>query len=266
MMNSYTFDKGVLPLLICVPHDGRQLSSDMQGELSDAGGSLPDTDWHVSKLYDFASEIGASMLTANYSRYVVDLNRPADDSALYEGQLSTGLFPLKTFAGEDIYSDKMTIDTEYRIKTYWRPYHEKIEATLVELCAIHGYALLWDAHSITSRVPTLFDGELPVLNIGTWDGRSCGQEIADAVVRAAESGAYEAVHNARFKGGFTTRHYGRPDRNVHAIQLELAQRAYMDEVTTDYDLDKASQLREVLRGMLDAFTKTAACNTAIMRE
>lgn len=266
MTNSYTFHKGVLPLLISVPHDGRQLSSDMQGVMSEAGKSLPDTDWHVAKLYDFAREFGASVLTADYSRYVVDVNRPADDTALYEGQVATGLCPLKTFDGEDIYAGEMTIDTEYRINTYWCPYHEKIEATLAELCATHGYALLWDAHSIKSRVPTLFDGELPTLNIGTWNGRSCGQAIADAVVRVATSGPYDAVLNARFKGGYITRHYGRPEKNVHAIQLETAQRAYMDEVTTGYDSEHASQLCDGLIAMLDAFINTAADNVVIMRE
>jgi len=266
MTDSYTFHEGVLPLLVSVPHDGRQLPREIQGEMSDAGRSLPDTDWHITRLYEFVKDLGASLITANYSRYVVDLNRPADDAAMYEGQISTGLCPLKTFDGEDIYVGDVAIDTDHRINTYWRPYHEKIKATLTELRATHGYALLWDAHSIASRVPTLFDGELPVLNLGTWDGRSCGPAMAEAVVRVATSGPYEAVLNARFKGGFTTRHYGRPDGNVHAIQLELAQRAYMDEVSTDYDSEKASPLRESLREMLNAFTKTAARNTAIMRE
>lgn len=265
-MNSYTFHKGVLPLLISVPHDGRQLTSDMQGVMSEAGKSLPDTDWHVAKLYEFGRELGASMLTANYSRYVVDLNRPADDAALYEGQVATGLCPLKTFDGEDIYAGEIAVDTEHRINTYWRPYHEKIEATLAELCATHGYALLWDAHSITSRVPSLFDGELPILNFGTWNGRSCGQAIADAVVQVAMNGPYEAVLNARFKGGYITRHYGCPAKNIHAIQLEIAQRAYMDEATSDYVSEQASKLRESLIAMLDAFIKTAADNVVIMRE
>jgi len=265
MTNSYTFHEGVLPLLVSVPHDGRRLPREMQSEMSNAGRSLPDTDWHIARLYEFVKDLGASLITASYSRYVIDLNRPADDSLLYEGQVSTGLCPLRTFDGKDLYAGDVAIATDYRINTYWRPYHAKIKATLAQLCAIHGYALLWDAHSIASRVPALFDGELPILNFGTWDGRSCAPAIADAVVHLATSGPYEAVLNARFKGGFTTRHYGHPDRNIHAIQLEIAQRAYMDEVSTDYDLKKASQLREGLRRMLDVFTETAARNTAIMK-
>ena len=266
MIDSFTFHKGTLPLLISVPHDGRLLSSDMQGVMSEAGKSLSDTDWHVTKLYEFARDLGASMITANYSRYVVDLNRSADDSALYAGQVATGLCPLQTFAGEDIYAGEVAVDTEYRVNTYWRPYHEQIEAMLAELCAAHGYALLWDAHSIASRVPALFDGELPTLNIGTWDGRSCGSDMAHAVTAIAENSPYDAVLNARFKGGYITRHYGRPDNNVHAIQLEIAQCAYMDEVTTSYDSQRASQLRDSLTAMLDAFIKTAAANVVIMRE
>ena len=265
MTDSYTFHTGALPLLISVPHDGRLLPPEIEAMMSAAGRSIPDTDWHVTKLYEFAKEIGASIIAANYSRYVIDLNRPADDAALYEGQIATGLCPLETFSGEKIYSGKAPVDTEPRIHSYWRPYHDKIESTLAGLRTTHGYALLWDAHSITSRVPALFDGELPVLNIGTWDGRSCDADIADAVVAVATRSPHDAVFNARFKGGYITRRYGQPDKNVHAIQLEVAQRAYMDEATTAFDAEKASQLRDSLRGMLDAFTKTAADNAVIMR-
>ncbi len=266
MTESYTFHQGEAPLLISVPHDGRQLPRDIEEVMSDIGRTLRDTDWHVSGLYEFAKNTGASMIVANYSRYVVDLNRPADDSALYEGQLATGLCPLQTFDGQHVYCGDVTIDIEDRVRKYWRPYHEKIQATLSELREQFGYALLWDAHSIASRVPALFDGELAVLNIGTWDGRSCAQAMADAVLQVAVSSPYDVVLNARFKGGYITRHYGQPANNIHAIQLEIAQRAYMDEATTCYDSRKASQLRDSLDAMLDAFTKTAAGNAVIMRE
>jgi N-formylglutamate amidohydrolase len=171
---------------------------------------------------------------------------------------------MQTFDGRDIYADKVAIDVDDRVRRYWRPYHDKITETLAEARESHGFALLWDAHSIASRVPTLFEGELPVLNIGTWDGRSCDTAISDAVIRVAVDSPYDAVQNARFKGGHITRHYGRPDHNVHAIQLELAQRAYMNEATTSYDETKASQLCDTLRRLLEVFTKTAAHNAAIM--
>jgi N-formylglutamate amidohydrolase len=208
-------------------------------------------------LYQFAKEIGASMIVANYSRYVVDLNRPGDDASMYEGQRSTGLCPLQTFDGRDLYLGDASIDIEDRLARYWRPYHDKVQHVLNANRDIHGHALLWDAHSITSRMPTLFDGELPILNIGTYDGRSCAASLSDAVVSVAQESPYDAVFNARFKGGHTTRHYGRPAQSVHAIQMELAQRAYMDEQTREYDDEKASQLGDTLLRMLAAFTMPA---------
>ena len=264
MTNGYSFHAGGVPLLVSVPHDGRQLPDDIARQMTDTGRSLPDTDWHVARLYSFAKEFGASMIIANYSRYVVDLNRPADDAAMYEGQLVTGLCPTRTFSGKDIYADKVTIDTDDRVRRYWRPYHDEIKKTLEGLRESHGYALLWDAHSIASRVPTLFEGELPVLNFGTWDGRSCSNAMSDALLRAAAENPYDAVLNARFKGGHITRHYGKLEENVHAVQLELAQRAYMDEATASYDDAKASQLRDTLWRLFESFTKTASNNAGIM--
>jgi N-formylglutamate amidohydrolase len=176
---------------------------------------------------------------------------------MYEGQRSTGLCPLQTFDGRDLYLGGASIDIEDRLARYWHPYHDKVQHVLNANRDIHGHALLWDAHSITSRMPTLFDGELPILNIGTYDGRSCAASLSDAVVSVAQESPYDAVFNARFKGGHTTRHYGRPAQSVHAIQLELAQRAYMDEQTREYDDEKASQLGDTLLRMLAAFTMPA---------
>jgi len=264
MAAGFTFRSGNAPLLISVPHDGRRVPDDIAAQMTEVGQSLPDTDWYVARLYEFATELGVAMIIADYSRYVVDLNRPADDAALYEGQLVTGLCPTQTFAGQDIYKGAVTIDTQQRVRHYWRPYHDKIQATLEALRAEHGYALLWDAHSIASQVPSLFDGELQVLNIGTWDGRSCGQAIAAAATDIAEASPYDAVLNGRFKGGYITRHYGRPEQGVHALQLELAQRAYMDEATQCYARTKASQMRDTLKDMLSAILETAASNAVIL--
>lgn len=264
MTDCFSFHSGTVPLLVSVPHDGRKLPGDVEALMNDTGKLLEDTDWHVARLYEFAKDLGASMITANYSRYVVDLNRPADDAAMYEGQLATGLCPLQTFAGQSIYESEAAIAIDDRVQRYWRPYHDKIEATLAEIRDSHGYALLWDAHSIVSRVPALFDGELPVLNLGTWDGRSCGQAITDAVMRVAQASPYSAVLNARFKGGHITRCYGNPELNLHAIQLEVAQRAYMDEETTTFNDDKASLFRDTLKALLEAFIDIADSNAAIM--
>lgn len=257
MSEIFSFHAGTLPLLVSVPHDGRLVPADIAQHMTQAGRDLPDTDWHVAQLYEFARACGATMIVARYSRYVVDLNRPADDAPLYAGQPATGLCPTQTFAGDEIYRAQMNIDAGLRIDKYWRPYHDKIATTLAELRRRHGFALLWDAHSIRSRVRRLFDGQLPVLNLGTWDERSCGRAIADAVVAAAQAGPCEAVVNGRFKGGYITRHHGDPATGVHAMQLELAQRAYMDEATGAWDEGKASSLRKTLGSLLETFVQAA---------
>ena len=257
MTGVYDFHAGDSPLLVSVPHDGRHLPPDIAAQMTATGLSLPDTDWHVARLYEFVKGMGASMLVARYSRYVVDLNRPADDEALYPGQLATGLCPRQTFDGQALYAGDVTIDMAARVERFWQPYHDKIRATLAELRQAHGRALLWDAHSIASHVPALFDGELPVLNIGTFGGRSCDESIATTVMKVARDSPYEAVRDARFKGGYITRHYGDPAGGVHAMQLELAQRAYMNEQTGEYDEVRASQLGDTLRAMLAGFTMRA---------
>jgi N-formylglutamate amidohydrolase len=264
MTDCYRFHAGDLPLLVSIPHDGRQVPTDIESHMSVAGKSLPDTDWHVTRLYAFARDIGASIISANYSRYVIDLNRPADDAALYEGQLQTGLCPVQTFSGEDIYASEPMIDLADRVARYWQPYHDKIAVALAAIRERHGYALLWDAHSIASRVPSLFEGQLPVLNLGTWGGRSCDATLAEAVFKVAVASPYDVAINQRFQGGHITRHYGRPDANVHAIQLELSQRAYMDESTRAFDEHRASQLSESIAAMLQIFAQTATEKAAII--
>lgn len=261
MTDIYTFNRGTTPLLVSIPHDGRALMPGQSYDMTETGQAIPDTDWHVRQLYSFASGMGASVMAANYSRYVVDLNRAADDAALYDGQLSTGLCPVRTFAGEPLYKNGELInerERERRVKTYWRPYHDKIQVTLDELKEKFGYALLWDAHSIKSEVPALFDGALPDLNFGTNDGDSCAESVLEAVLDAANEGMFSSVSNGRFKGGYITRKYGNPDENRHAIQLELAQRIYMDEVTTGYDDERAAALQEMLEGLLGAYLKSVA--------
>ena len=204
--------------------------------------------------------LGASLLVANYSRYVVDLNRPPDDDALYPGRHATGLCPEETFAGDVLYDGAGGIadaERERRIDAYWRPYHDRLRAELNRLRADHGVALLWDAHSIASEVPSLFDGTLPELNLGSNGGASCAAAAEAAVTRVAESSGYSFVANGRFRGGFITRHYGRPATGIHALQMELAQRTYMNEAALRYDPDRADRLRVTLIGMLQAFIDSA---------
>ena len=259
-MNSvYEFVPGDTPLLLSFPHDGRQLPDSISERMTAAGRALRDTDWYIARLYEFASELGASKLVANYSRYVVDVNRPVNDEALYPGQLATGLCPTQTFAGDNIYRDGDVPADEVaeRVETYWRPYHYRLQAALDELRAKHGYALLWDAHSIESRVPRLFDGELPALNIGTYGGRSCDGALEAAIDGVAGSSPFSSVLNGRFQGGFITRYYGDPARRVHAVQLEIAQRVYMDETARAFDESRAARLRDTLRHMLTTLMQSA---------
>lgn len=256
MIDVYNYTGGQLPLLISIPHDGRALMPGQAERMTDEARALPDTDWFVTDLYAFAIEIGAHVIAANYSRYVVDLNRPADDASLYEGQVSTGLCPRQTFSGQSIYLDGAAVtarEQQERIAAYWRPYHDRIASTLDELRSRHGYALLWDAHSIASAVPALFAGALPDLNIGTNDGRSCGASLETAVTVVAESSPYSTVCNGRFKGGYITRHYGDPANNIHAMQLELSQRCYMDEIELSYDAELADRVGATITQMLAAF-------------
>jgi len=258
----FEYHAGDSPLLISIPHDGRALPPAMAERMTECGREIPDTDWHVVRLYGFARTLGAGIIAANYSRYVVDLNRSYADDTLYEGRLSTGLCPEQTFDGEDIYRPGQSVasgEKEERIERYWWPYHEKIASSLNAIKDQFGYALLWDAHSIPSNVPRLFDGELPQLNFGTNGGRSCASDLIEPVMAEAKaSGNYSVILDGRFKGGYITRHYGDPADGVHAIQLELAQRCYMSEESLDFDDKLASQLVKLLSKVLQAYLAGSA--------
>jgi N-formylglutamate amidohydrolase len=250
---------GDLPLLISVPHEGRDIPDDIRGRMTEAGRSIPDTDWDVTRLYEFATDLGASTVIANFSRYVVDLNRSVDDVSLYTGQVATGLCPEYTFVGEVIYRSGGVDDDEKsrRVDQYWRPYHDHIRETLASIREQHGFALLWDAHSIPSVVPRLFDGVLPELNLGSNGGASCEAAFEEAVFAVAIESPFDAVLNGRFKGGYITRHYADPENGVHALQLEMAQRVYMCEETGSFNTKKAAVLGDTLQKMLNAFLGAA---------
>ncbi len=256
MIPVYDFVEGSTPVLVSVPHDGRNLATGMKERMSSIGRALPDTDWHVRRLYQFAPNLGASVISANYSRYVVDLNRPSTDEELYKGQLFTGLCPSKTFAGEKIYLNGELVsqnEKQERVEQYWQPYHDKISFELARIKNKFGFALLWDAHSIPSQVPSLFSGTLTILNIGTVDGTSCDHRLTEVVHEIADESDYSVVVDGRFKGGYITRAHGNPEENVHALQLEKAQRAYMNEDTLIYDETAAERFVNYLEKMLIAF-------------
>jgi N-formylglutamate deformylase len=253
-MVPYRFIAGRTPLLVSMPHTGTHVPDDLKQRLTAVARALPDTDWHLEKLYDFLEDMGASVLVATHSRYVVDLNRPPDNASLYPGQDTTGVVPVDTFRKEPLYAGPAPSAKEaaLRIEAYWKPYHAKLNETLQELKARHGYALLWDAHSIFSEVPRFFQGKLPDFNLGTADGGSCAAGVGEALLRQVEE--YSAVLNGRFKGGYVTRHYGDPARGIHAVQLELSEATYMEErAPYRFREDLARRLRPQLRMLLELF-------------
>jgi N-formylglutamate deformylase len=260
-MNVYEFHQGSLPLLISVPHAGTFVPESIAQRFTLAGSRLAYTDWHVDKLYAFAREMGASILKANYSRYVVDLNRSPDSAPLYEGSPTSPVCPSLTFHDEPIYLSGREVtptEVEARIEQYWRPYHQRLVAELKAMRQRHGHALLWDAHSIASEVPSLFIGVLPEFNFGTRDDASCPRAVADRLLDLVRSdGKFGAVLNGRFKGGYITQQYGRPGEGVHAVQLELAQRVYMDEdAGTGWNPQRAQSAVDIISRLLGCYLKS----------
>jgi N-formylglutamate deformylase len=253
----YQFKAGSIPLLVSMPHVGTDIPDDILASMTPAATGKQDTDWHLVRLYEFLGGMGASVLSARWSRYVIDLNRPPENTNLYPGQDTTGLCPVDTFHREPLYLGGRVpgeAEVQRRLQAYWQPYHEQLRAELDRLLALHGAVVLWDAHSIASVVPRFFEGKLPDLNFGTADGQSCAPGLSDAIVaRALEQEQFSIAVNGRFKGGHITRHYGKPEARVHAIQLEMCQSTYMDEdAPYGYRPDLAAQVQGVLQGMTQA--------------
>ena len=255
-MTTYELHRGSTPLLISMPHVGTEIIPEMEHRLTDEAQALPDTDWHVDRLYSFAREMGASMIHPRYSRYVIDLNRDPSGKPLYPGASNTELCPTTLFSGNPMYRPGMVPDQgslDRRTTTCWKPYHDALAAELERLRATHGIAVLYDAHSIRSIVPRFFEGQLPDYNIGTGGSSTCHQSLEDLVTRICkdDTGRTTAT-NGRFKGGFITRHYGNPQDGVHSVQMELSQRNYMDEAAPfPYLEDRASTLTPVLRQVIE---------------
>ena len=251
----FQFKRGTLPLLVSMPHVGTFIPPDLAQRMTPSARQVPDTDWHLERLYGFAKDMGASVLAATHSRYVIDLNRPPDDASLYPGQSVTGLCPVDTFEHAPLYAPgeaPKPEEIEQRRKAIWQPYHDQLAQELARLCSEQGRVVLWDAHSIRSVVPRFFEGQLPDLNLGTADGKSCDPALAQDLLQLAQSRpGYTAVLNGRFKGGYITRHFGQAQQGIHAIQLEMTQRTYMQEsIPFAYDPARAALVQPVLEAML----------------
>ncbi|WP_436643563.1 N-formylglutamate amidohydrolase [Microbaculum sp. FT89] len=278
--------RGGSPLILSMPHSGTEIPPEVAKRLNETGLSVPDTDWWIPRLYDFADGLDATVVEARLSRYVIDVNRDPSGASLYPGRATTELCPTTTFDGEPIYQDAMApgvLETGIRRDRYFWPYHIALRSEIDRVHEAHGYALLYDCHSIRSVVPRLFAGTLPVFNIGTNDGQSCAPEIEAAISDAVAEACAEAcaaasdgpahqpprdegsesdltyIVNGRFKGGWITRHFGEPDSRVHAVQMELAQTAYMLEAAPwTFNEDGAARMRPVLRRVLDALIEAGA--------
>jgi N-formylglutamate deformylase len=257
MAETFELHRGTAPLLVSVPHDGSEIPPEIASRMTDRARRAPDTDWHVARLYEVAHGLGASLLRPRYSRYVVDLNRPPDDTSLYPGQNTTGLCPAVQFTGEPVYRDGHAPDDAEiasRVETYWRPYHTALQEELHRLHTAHGRVVLWEGHTIRgSDLAFLFEGRLPDLNLGTANGASCAPALQRKLETVLASQAeYDWVANGRFKGGYITRHYAAPDAGIDAVQLEMSQRLYMDEDTFEWDDARAQRAQSIIRTLLEA--------------
>jgi formiminoglutamase len=245
------------PLILAFPHGGSEIPSDLAGAFRSNWLAIRDADWHIRTLYQELTD--ATCIWTDISRSVIDCNRDPSGASLYPGQRTTGLCPTETFDGEPLYCEGEEPDVEYRRSIWFDPYHAAIRSEIARLRAMHPKVVLYDCHSIRSRIPRLFDGELPELNVGTDNGATCDPALTEAVIARCSGRSH--VLDGRFRGGWTTRHYGRPPHGVHAIQMEIAMRAYLEEPfglpTGDnwpphYDPNCAAALRIELADILDA--------------
>ena len=252
----YRFRQGSVPLVVSMPHSGTWIPPSLSRDMTDAALLRADTDWHLPRLYDFLGELGASVIVATHSRYVVDLNRPPDDANLYPGKDTTSLCPIDTFGKEPIYLAGRAPKPEairVRVDRHWAPYHRRLAGELARVRQEHGVAVLWDAHSIVSVAPRFFEGRLADFNLGTCGGTSCGSALAGRLDSALGGHReWRSVLDGRFKGGHITRRYGRPAEDIHAVQMEMAQANYMDETSPfTFREDLAARIRPILKEQLE---------------
>lgn len=256
MLSPFNFFQGDSPILVSMPHSGTKLITGMEQRLSEQAKALPDTDWFVPELYDFLQAMNISHISANYSRYVIDLNRPVDDRPLYTSK-TTGLFPDILFSDQSVFlagqTHSETLKAQIK-KQIWAPYHQKITDELIRIKDKFGYAILFDAHSIAAFVPMLFTGKLPDFNFGNNNGLACAPALLNILNKIIASTPYQQVSNGRFKGGYITRSFGKPHQQIHAIQLELSQATYLKDDCNNYQLDpeKKTQVSALLQQLFQA--------------
>ena len=240
------------PLIVSIPHNGQFIPHNVLNTMQSSALDSADTDWYLSQLYSFLDELEVTCLSANYSRYLIDLNRDSSGEVLYVGADNTELCPTSTFESEPLYTEENNPDADEinrRIEGYWKPYHNQIEQLIQKAKEKHGYAIVFEAHSIASEVPRFFDGKLPDFNFGTNNGKTVNKTLT-AMLEDFVTEPYSKIINGRFKGGFITRNYANPDNKVFTIQLELSQATYMDEQKRLMDNDKISRVSKALRQLI----------------
>jgi len=268
-MSWLTVRRGQAPLIVSFPHTGTTIPDDHQAGLVSLWLARKDTDWWIDRLYDFAADLDATIVHTAISRTVIDVNRDPAGISLYPGQATTELCPTTTFDGEPLYNEKSPDESGIaaRRKDYFAPYHAALTEEIARLRTVHDHVVLYDCHSIRSVIPRLFEGTLPEMNIGTNSGQSCDPELANAIAALAAGSSFGHVVNGRFKGGWITRQYGRPGEGVHAVQMELACRAYMREPLgpvsqadwpAPYEEAHAAPMRDLLQQILRACLQFAA--------
>jgi N-formylglutamate deformylase len=255
-VHPYRYRRGGSALIVSMPHVGTFIPHAVGRALAPCAARRADTDWHLPRLYDFLGELDATVIEATHSRYVVDVNRPPDGANLYPGQDTPRLCPIDTFHQEPLYRGGVEpgeAEIARRLQDVWHPYHRRLQAEIARVRGEHGVAILWDAHSIVSEAPRLFPGRLADFNLGTGGGEACDPQLANALLVAiSRHPGYSAVLNGRFKGGYITRHYGRPAAGVHAVQLEMAEVVYMEERSPyAFRAERAARIRPILREQLE---------------
>jgi N-formylglutamate deformylase len=263
-----TVTHGDAPLLVSLPHTGTDLAH-VESSVASPWLARKDADWWIDRLYDFAAELDATVVHTAISRTVIDVNRDPSGASLYPGQATTGLCPTETFDGEPLFkpgAEPNAAEIDRRRRTWFEPYHAALDAELKRLRGLHPRVVLYDCHSIRSVIPRLFDGTLPVFNFGTNDGRSADPALQEIVTAILAGSGQSAIVNGRFKGGWITRHFGRPETGVHALQMELACRGYLRETTgpvgpdnwpAPYDSEFAAPIRATLKTILEAALRWA---------
>lgn len=250
-----TVTRGSSPLILSMPHPGTGVPPEVAAQLNERGKLVEDTDWHMRQLYSFCAPFAPTIVEAQLSRFVIDLNRDPAGVSLYPGQATTELVPSTTFDGAPIWQTAPdAAEIERRKAAYFQPYHTALAAEIARVKAEHGYCVLWDCHSIKSVIPRLFPGTLPTLNLGTNSGQSCAPSVEAAAVAAMAGQPLTQIANGRFKGGWITRHYGRPFDRVHALQMEIALSAYLANEAAPWTFDetKAAALQTALSAIIAA--------------